>query len=91
VVVDTDGSDVVASVVVLVPTGRVDAVNDETASGVDGDDLSTAPSEDESSELHPVAPAIAKALAAATTNVRPRTMLHPATTAPSREITRSRR
>ena len=52
-----------------------------------GDDLSAVPSEDESSELHPVAPAIASALAAATTIVRARAMLHPATEVPSRAFT----
>jgi hypothetical protein len=86
VVVDKVGSDVVAAVVVLAPIGCVDVGNDEDTLAGDGDDLSTVPPEDESSELHPVAPAIASALAAATTNVRARAMFHPATTASSSAI-----
>ena len=53
-----------------------------------GDDLSAVPSEDESSELHPVAPAIASAVAAATIIVLARAMLHPATEVRSRAFTR---
>jgi hypothetical protein len=53
-----------------------------------GDDLSAVPSEDESPELHPVAPAIASAVAAATVIVLARAMLHPATEVPSRAFTR---
>ena len=107
--VDKSGADVVAPVVVLVPTASGGVVNDESASLVDGEDdatgtalavmlaegagaaLSAVPPEDESSELHPTAPPTASALAAATTIVRPRAILHPATRAPSRTITQSRR